>query len=339
MNQQENNPGVTPEQATPSQPEATPPQTETQPTNTTPAQESAPQTSAVSSQTTSAPQTSVVPPQTTTAPQSGVVEGKKSHAGIIVLIVVLVVLLLLGGLAFVVIKTVTGTVKNIVNDVTSSITDETEGGIDNGGNSNSGTTPADNPINAANDKMRNELGSFDYTATITSNAMNMDIDTVMNCTVDGKSKIEYCKTELFMGMSQEIYFDYGNGVEYMKSVSPYSFAPVDEGWTKISLPAGTTGGVDIANGTSFKDIASEKVDGGTVYKGTLSGFTDGTVNVNNGSLSSVSMNYEIFINDDGYIKTINMTTESDSISQTVKVEYSNFGTARSLTIPAEALNN
>ena len=332
MDQSENNPGVAPEQAAPSQPEVTPPQAETQ-TNTAPTQESAPQT-------TSAPQTSVVPPQTTTAPQSGVVEGKKSHAGIIILIVVLVVLLLLGGLAFVVIKTVTGTVKNIVNDVTSSIVDDVENEIDNGGNSNNGnTTPADNPINAANDKMRNELGSFDYTAIITSNAMNMDIDTTMNCTVDGKNKIEYCKTELFMGMSQEIYFDYGNGVEYTKSVSPYSFAPVDEGWTKTTLPAGTTGGVNIANGTSFNDITSEKVDGGTVYKGTLSGFNDGTVNVNNGSLNSVNMNYEIFINDDGYIKTINMSTESDSISQTVKVEYSNFGTAQPLSIPAEALNS
>jgi hypothetical protein len=97
--------------------------------------------------------------------------------------------------------------------------------------------------------------------------------------------------------------------------------------------------VNIANGTSFNDIASEKVDGGTVYKGTLSGFNDGTVNVNNGSLSSVNMNYEIFINDDGYIKTINMATESDSISQTVKIEYSNFGTAQPLSIPAEALNS
>jgi len=277
--------------------------------------------------------------QTTTpqnpTPQPQVVEGKKSHAWIIVLVIVL---LLIAALIGAIIWTSSVFFK-AAGKVSNSVLDEIDKEIGTGGQSEkpSNTKSDSNPIIDANNKMRNELQSFDYTATITSFAMDMALDTTMNCTFDGKNKIEYCKNEVAMGLTQEVYYDWGNGYEYTKSVSPYSFVQIDEGWTKTALPQGTTGAVNIADGTSFTDIASESVENGTKYTGTISGFEADGGSESNASIAS-DMDYTIIVNNDGYIETMTMEMSAMNMRQSVEVEYSNFGTAQSLSIPEEALN-
>lgn len=340
MNPQETDqPAVTPqaEGAQPAAPEAPTPATEL--ATPAPASEpTAPSPAVESAEPTPAPQATPVSQPVT--PQPIAPEGTKEKKGkswIIILIIILLLLLALFGAIWWTGSKIGGAVDKFTEEFTS------EGGSESGsseGDANSGTvTPIENnPITAADEKMRSELGSFDYTANITSSAMGMDVDTTMNCTFDGPNKIEYCKTELFMGMTQEIYYDWNSGYEYTKTVSPYSFAPVEEGWTKTSVPQGKGMGINISNGTTFTDMKSEAVENGTKYTGKINGFTAATDD-SSSMLSNTAMNYEIVINNDGYIDTMTMNLEGvEDMSQSVVVKYSNFGTAGPLTIPSEALN-
>lgn len=300
----------------------------TNPGNVSP-QETAPQTEM------STPQ-SIAPSVSEATPQQAVTEGKKGKSWIIILIIILSLLLALGGAIWWTGSKIGGAFSKFADEFTGGSSSGDSSASSSGSGSETITPTKDNPIIAANNKMRNELGSFDYVATITSNAMDMNIDTTMNCTFDGKNKLEYCNTEMFMGLEQETYFDWANGYEYIKTVSPYVFTQTDESWTKTKISQGTSGALDISNGTSFNNLKSEAVDGGTKYTGKIGGFTAAAEGAT--TVSSADMDFEIIVNNDGYIDIITMSLEGTNMSQDIVIKYSNFGTAASLSIPEEALN-
>jgi type II secretory pathway pseudopilin PulG len=294
-------------------------------------------------QTVSNPQ--VVPPQAT--PQQTPVAGKKSHAGIIIVIVLLIVLAVIGGLIFFAYKTFTNAVKSVADNTFDSVVEDIEKQIDDAKNNKNSNDPSqntvapdNNPIIAANNKMRNELGNFDYDAVITENAMGVSIESTMSCTFDGKNKLEYCEEKVGDILSQEVYYDYGNEFQYTKFASSFGYGESSEYWTKTAMPKGTAAGIDITNSASFSNYTSEELDGGTMYSGTFEGFDslgDAEININGESGTTGKMNYKVFINNDGYIETIDITSDDQSMAQSLKITYKNFGTARSLSIPAEAL--
>ena len=279
------------------------------------------------------------------ATQNTATKEKKSKSWIIVLVIILIILALLFGAVFWVYKKVTGAVGGLFAEFSSRIMEEDDNGSESG-NSNSGNgtaggkgtvQPADNPIIEANNKMRNELSSYSYTATITTTAMGMDLDTFMDCIYDSVNKIEHCETELPIGMYQETYYDYANGYEYARMVSPYSFAPVDEGWTKTAITNGSSAAMDISNGTTFSDIQSVAVENGTKYTGKISGFTipDSQTYEITGSL----MSFEAIVNNDGYLDSMTTELSTSNITQSVDMQYSDYDAAGTLSIPEEALNS
>ena len=295
-------------------------------------------------------QTAMQTPTTSTvvsqpAAQNTATKEKKSKSWIIVLVIILIILALLFGAVFWVYKKVTGAVGGLFAEFSSRIMEEDHNGSESG-NSNSGNgtaggkgtvQPADNPIIEANNKMRNELSSYSYTATITTTAMGMDLDTFMDCIYDSVNKIEHCETELPMGMYQETYYDYANGYEYSKMVSPYSFAPADEDWMKTAITNGSSSAVDISNGTTFSDIQSVAVENGTKYTGKIGGFTipDSQTYEITGSL----MSFEAIVNNDGYLDSMTTELSTSNITQSVDIQYSDYDAAGTLSIPEEALNS
>lgn len=295
-------------------------------------------------------QTAMQTPTTSTvasqpAAQNTATKEKKSKSWIIVLVIILIILALLFGAVFWVYKKVTGAVGGLFAEFSSRIMEEDDNGSESG-NSNSGNgtaggkgtvQPADNPIIEANNKMRNELSSYSYTATITTTAMGMDLDTFMDCIYDSVNKIEHCETELPMGMYQETYYDYANGYEYSKMVSPYSFAPADEDWMKTAITNGSSSAVDISNGTTFSDIQSVAVENGTKYTGKIGGFTipDSQTYEITGSL----MSFEAIVNNDGYLDSMTTELSTSNITQSVDIQYSDYDAAGTLSIPEEALNS
>ena len=295
-------------------------------------------------------QTAMQTPTTSTvvsqpAAQNTATKEKKSKSWIIVLVIILIILALLFGAVFGVYKKVTGAVGGLFAEFSSRIMEEDDNGSESG-NSNSGNgtaggkgtvQPADNPIIEANNKMRNELSSYSYTATITTTAMGMDLDTFMDCIYDSVNKIEHCETELPMGMYQETYYDYANGYEYSKMVSPYSFAPADEDWMKTAITNGSSSAVDISNGTTFSDIQSVAVENGTKYTGKIGGFTipDSQTYEITGSL----MSFEAIVNNDGYLDSMTTELSTSNITQSVDIQYSDYDAAGTLSIPEEALNS
>lgn len=294
-----------------------------------------PNTQTITSQS---PVAQTAAPQNPT-PQPQVVEGKKSHAWIIVLVIVL---LLVAALIGAIIWTSSVFFK-AAGEVSNSVLDEINKEIGTGDQNEkpSNTKSDSNPIIDANNKMRDELGSFDYDAVITDNAMGVSIETTMSCTFDGKNKLEYCAEKVGDILSQEVYYDYGNEFQYTKSVSSIGYGESNAYWMKTAMPKGSAAGIDIANSSSFSNYTSEKLDGGTMYSGTFEGFDGiGDAVINNGeSENATEMSYKVFINNDGYIETIDMVGgEGQDMSQSLKISYKNFGTARSLSIPAEALN-
>ena len=355
MDPQATNPQGEPQQANASQEtkgtEAQPAEATT-PTNTAttapadqPASSQAPDTTVSTNSQTAmqTPTASTVSSQPAT--QNTATKEKKSKSWIIVLVIILIILALLFGIAFWIYKKVTGTVGGLFAEFSSIIKEEDNNGSEGGsGNSGNGTAggkgtvqPADNPIIEANNKMRNELSNFSYTATITTTAMGMDLDTFMDCTYDSVNKIEHCETELPMGLYQESYYDYANGYEYSKMVSPYSFAQVDEGWTKTAITNGSSAAMDISNGTTFSDIQSEAVENGTKYTGKIGGFyiPDNETN----EITNSPMSFEIIVNNDGYLDSMTTELSASNITQSVDIQYSDYDAAGTLSIPEEALNS
>lgn len=352
MDPQTTNPQSEPQQADASQETAAQPAEATTPTNTATTAPADQVASSQASDTTVSTnnQTAMQTPTSSTVASQPVTENtvtkeKKSKTWIIVLVIILIILALLFGIAFWIYKKVTGAVGGLFAEFSSRIMEEDDDGSENSNaNSGNGTAggkgtvqPADNPIIEANNKMRSELSSYSYTATITTTAMGMDLDTFMDCIYDSVNKIEHCETELPMGMYQETYYDYANGYEYARMVSPYSFAPVDEGWTKTAITNGSSAAMDISNGTTFSDIQSVAVENGTKYTGKISGFTilDSQTYEITGSL----MSFEAIVNNDGYLDSMTTELSTSNITQSVDMQYSDYDAAGTLSIPEDALNS
>ena len=270
-------------------------------------------------------------PSTSTVP-----EGKKGKSWIIILVIILLLLLALFGAIWWTSSKIGGAFSKFADEFADESSSESNSGSSSGSGSGTVMPVEDNPIIAANDKMRNELGSFHYLATMTSEAMGMTLGTNMECDYDGKNSLEHCMVYLPMDMTQEIYLDWANGYEYTKMNASLGIIETDDSWTKNRLSTSTNGVIDISNGNNFSIISTEETDKGTQYTGEIGGFT--YMDTGNGSLTDKGeMGFVILVNKDGYIESIELTTHGDDIKQLINIEYKDFGAAPSISIPEEAL--
>lgn len=280
-----------------------------------------------------------VPAETTqTTPIAPVApKEKKGKSWIIILIIILVLLLALFGAIWWTSSKIEGVVDTFFYDVLGitrleDIKKKEETTKENS-NTKENSLAEDDSIIAANNKMLDELGSFDYEVTYTSETMGMSIDMTMNCTYDGKNSLEYCKMDMPLGMEQEYYYDMINRLEYDKITHS---GESTNGWSKIATDGSTRGQADMSN-ADFTITNKEETENGTLYTGEIKSFT--MLDEEADELSEDdSMNFEILINKYGYIDSMTMSVDKGDIREYVKVKYSNFGTAQSLSIPAEALN-
>ena len=322
-------------------PETTPSQTSVPAEPTTPVELAAPEAPAAqasvadTNETPSAPATEAPSAQPTiqSTPKPTVPEGKAGKSGLVILLIVIIILLLLGGAGYGIYRLFSSKAGDWFSGPSSNSSSQQNGG---NGASNT-TTPINNEITAANKKMREELPNFNYDATITMETDYMDLDTTMNCTYDGVNKLEYCHTEALV-VEQEQYWDWANGVMYSKAGSFISIGDeTGSGWTKTSTATSACASTWTEAADHITIDSSTVKDGGTLYKGKINSKNLGGTGSDTSAVVSEDIAIDVFVNTDGYIETMDLKTELAGTKTTIHVDYYDYGTAGSLSIPAEAL--
>lgn len=188
--------------------------------------------------------------------------------------------------------------------------------------------------------MMDNLDNFSYTANITIKTGIMDVTTTMNCKEDRKNQIGYCSTSTY-GVNTEEYYDYGNNISYTKVTSPYSSDASNGQWTSTSYKSSNTNLWLNLNDYIF-NINEEKQSNGTTYTGTISSkklaeaMAQADSSVDTSSIVTKDIDISIFVNSSNYIEKMNFEIEIMSIAEVVEINYSNFNTSGTISIPSEA---
>lgn len=199
---------------------------------------------------------------------------------------------------------------------------------------------SDSQLAKAKNIMINDLDNFSYTAKMTAKTGIIDITTTMNCKEDVKNKVGYCSVSTY-GVNTEIYYDYDNDKTYTKVSYPYSSDTSNDSWTSTSMKSSNTNSWLNLNDYIF-DIKEEKQGTSTLYTGIISSEkianamvqADSSIDTNN--IISSDINISILVNSSNYIEKMNFELEMMGIAEVFEINYSNYNSSGSITIPNEA---
>ena len=203
-----------------------------------------------------------------------------------------------------------------------------------------------NAVSKSKDAMMEKLDSYSMNTTIVSKTGIMDVTIEVNCNVDNKNKIEYCKTSTLGLVNVEQYYDFGNNKIYSKTDQMIGGDENNGKWIsrKIDKKDKSQASTWLGLNDYLKDLTEEDKDGGKLYKGTIDNKkiqsaisdADNSSKIDVPTLTSKDIPIEIFINKSGYIEKINTELEVMSIKENVSINFSNFNDVGTITIPEEA---
>ena len=197
---------------------------------------------------------------------------------------------------------------------------------------------SDSELVAVKEKMIDDLNNFSYHADITIKTKYMDVSTIMDCKEDRKNQTGYCTTSN-IGVKQEIYNDYKNGIEYSMIYSPYSNDSSNGVWKKSKKEKSTTNSWLNLSDYIF-NLTEEEKDGGIYYTGTIDSkklsqaISEVKSDVNASKSISEDIDITVFVNASGYIEKISFDMEIMGMEEVVEITYSDFNSTESITIPA-----
>lgn len=187
--------------------------------------------------------------------------------------------------------------------------------------------------------MTENLDNFSYEANITLKTGFIDVTTTMECKEDRINKIGYCSSST-VGVETEEYIDYKNMIAYTKIYSPYNNDASNGTWTKTKVQSPNTNSWLNLNDYIF-NITEESKNGGTYYTGTIDSkklaTAIATVNsdIDMNSIANDDIDITVFVNISGYIEQMTFNMEIMGIDEGVEINYSDFNSSGSITIPAE----
>ena len=196
----------------------------------------------------------------------------------------------------------------------------------------------DSKIANVKNQMINNLDNYSYKVKIITKTGFVDVETNMDCREDLKNKLSYCHTST-IGVDTYEYTDYKNKASYSKVDTLYG----SEGWKKSKISVDNKNSWINLSDNIF-DLQEESVDGGTIYKGTISSKklasimqqVDTKINVN--KIISKDINIEVFVNSSNYIETMNFTLEVLGIEEIVEIQYVDYNTSGDIELPKEFNN-
>lgn len=182
-----------------------------------------------------------------------------------------------------------------------------------------------------------ELNNYSYDVEMTTVTDYLDFTITMNCKEDVKNQIGYCSSSIY-GVTTEQYTDYAKGIIYSKVSSPFGGDNNGE-WTSSSYVGDYTNkfvGLSeyIANATKVPG------SGGTYYNGTIdtsfiadamSGVDE---DVDSSSIIGDDIKISVFVNSSNYIEKTTFSMVVAGIQEDVVINYKDFDTTGSLSIPA-----
>ena len=195
----------------------------------------------------------------------------------------------------------------------------------------------DSELVKARDTMVNGLDNFSYTAKIVAKTGFIDVTTTMNCKEDSKNKMGYCTSSTY-GVTTEEYYDYGKGKTYTKIYSPFDASSGE--WTSSSLGNSSTNSWLNLNDYIF-DIKEEQQGTSKLYTGVISSkklataMSQADSSIDTSNIVSSDINISILVNSSNYIEKMNFEMEIMGFEEIVEIEFGNYNTAGSITIPAE----
>lgn len=209
----------------------------------------------------------------------------------------------------------------------------------------SGCGKVENKVNnnsqlaSAKKLMIENLNNFSYEAIITTKTGIIDITTTMECKEDRINEIAYCSSST-VGVETEEYIDYKNKIDYSRVYSLYSNDPSNGIWTKTKTQNSNTNSWINLNDYIF-NITEESKNGGTYYTGTIDSkklveaITTVNSDVDMNDIVSDDIDITVFVNSSGYIEQMMCNMEIMGIDESIEINYSNFNSSGSITIPTE----
>ena len=199
----------------------------------------------------------------------------------------------------------------------------------------------DNSLLKTKEVMSTKLNNFSYNALVSTNVYGMKFNISLNCKEDRINKLGYCNVNSNI-VSLEEYMDYKNNVTYTKTdvITNDSFS-----WQKNTH--NNIGEVTpILNTLDHVSIQKkEKKDNGILYTGVINGKSLSgifkTVNtatsnrINISSLFKKKVPVTVFVNNDNYVENFSFTTNLVGISVNCNINYTDFNTTPSLSLPGE----
>ncbi len=187
--------------------------------------------------------------------------------------------------------------------------------------------------------MMEELSNYSYEVSMITKTGIMDVETTMECTEDVENKISYCSSNTLM-VETEDYIDYNAKKKYSRVYTLFSQDPSNGVWTQSEYEGENTNSWLKLSDYIF-NLVGEPTEGGTTYTGTISSQKLGSAmsemdsSIDTSSIVTDDINITVFVNSSNYIEKLSYTMEILGIQSVVEINYTNFNTAGSLTIPSD----
>ena len=202
-------------------------------------------------------------------------------------------------------------------------------------------------VSKIKDNMINNLDNYSMSAKIVAQTGIVDVNIDVNCKMDNKNEIEYCKSSTLGIMEVEEYLDYKNNKIYTKTNNLVSTDEDNGKWIIKKIDNKTNSQIKNWNSLNdyLKDLEVKEQDNGKLYSGKIDikkvqkviSSSDSNSKINVPTLSNKDIPIEIFVNKDGYIEKTNTELEILSIKENIEIKYFDFNNTGDVIIPKEAL--